>query len=76
MRETFEENMYWWFCRAIVALKLRSSSKEDLLDENNNKNNDIKVRVQEKISELDEQSGVTCYIFGHTALTFLPKKKT
>jgi len=74
MREIVEENMYRWFCRAIVALKLRSSSQEHLLDENNNKNNVIKIGVQEKISELAEQSCVTCYIFGHTALTFLPGK--
>jgi hypothetical protein len=64
MREIVEENMYRWFCRAIVALKQRSSSQENLLDENNNKNNVIKIRVQQKISELAEQSGVTCCILG------------
>jgi hypothetical protein len=73
MREIFEENMYRQFYRAIVALRLRIPWKENLLDENNNKDNIIKNRVQEKISELSEQRGVTCYIFGHTALTFLPK---
>jgi len=31
----------------------------------------MKIRVQEKISELAEQRGVTCYIFGHTVLTLV-----
>jgi hypothetical protein len=68
-REIFEENMYQYFNGAIVTLKPRTSSQE-----NNNKDNIVKFRVQEKISELAEQSGVTCYIFGHTALKFIAKE--
>ena len=56
--------MCWWFCRAIVALNLRNSSQENLLDENNNKNNVIKIGVQQKISEIAEKSSVTCCILG------------